>query len=82
MSIQKIRIQSKRLKSGKCQVKFYTNIKGNKSRYGYLLTNPDQTLRDVVLRIIKLSETGALQDHLFDVRNCKQLTTSLVFNNP
>lgn len=47
----KIKITSKKLHSGRCQVKFYANISDRKQLYGYVLVGADDTLRKVVERI-------------------------------
>lgn len=46
-----LKLHSKKLKSGKCQVKFYATIWEKKNMYGYVLVDADQTLRDVVFTI-------------------------------
>ncbi|MDH5609596.1 MAG: hypothetical protein OEY56_08950 [Cyclobacteriaceae bacterium] len=47
----KLRLSSKKLTSGKCQVKFYATVYGQRELYGYVLVDADQTLREVVERI-------------------------------
>ncbi|MEQ9424915.1 MAG: hypothetical protein RJQ09_10885 [Cyclobacteriaceae bacterium] len=49
----KLRLSTKRLESGKCQVKFYADIHQKKSLYGYLLAESDDTLKNVVNQIIE-----------------------------
>ena len=44
----KIQLSSKKLKSGKCQVKFKADLSIRKSLYGYLLVEASATLKDVV----------------------------------
>lgn len=44
----KIQLSSRKLKSGKCQVKFKAAVINRKSLYGYLLVEPKTTLKDVV----------------------------------
>ncbi|MFT6883355.1 MAG: hypothetical protein ACI83W_000385 [Marinoscillum sp.] len=46
-----LKLNSKKLKSGKCQVKFYATIKERKDMYGYVLVDANRTLRDVVVTI-------------------------------
>ena len=48
----KLRITSKKLKSGKCQVKFHASMKKNKSLYGYVLAESSETLKTVVEKIV------------------------------
>ncbi len=47
----KLKINSKRLKSGKCQVKFSAIVRERKDLYGYVLVDAEQTLKDVVVNI-------------------------------
>ena len=47
----KIQLSSKKLKSGKCQVKFKADLSTRKPCYGYLLVDPKTTLKDVVNHI-------------------------------
>ena len=47
----KLKLMSKRLKSGRCQIKFYVCSKTKKNMYGYLLADAGATLREVVGRI-------------------------------
>ncbi len=47
-----LKLISKQLQSGKCQVKFYAKIQGIKKFYGYTLVEPEATLKEVV-QIIK-----------------------------
>ena len=68
--IQRLKIESKRLKSGKCQVKYQVEVIGKKHRYGYLLADPKQTMEETVLQIIHTM--GSKNDHLYSVRKKKQ----------
>jgi len=47
----KIKITSKKLHSGRCQVKFYANVSEGKQLYGYVLVNAEDTLKKVIERI-------------------------------
>lgn len=47
----KLKLSSKKLNSGKCQVKFYATVRGHKDLYGYVLVEADQTLKEVVTGI-------------------------------
>ncbi len=49
--IYKLKLSTKKLNSGKCQVKFYASVKERKDLYGYVLVDSDKTLKDVVSRI-------------------------------
>ncbi|RED94417.1 hypothetical protein [Marinoscillum furvescens] len=46
-----LKLTSKKLRSGKCQVKFFASIKERKDMYGYVLVDADKTLKDVVVTI-------------------------------
>lgn len=47
----KLKITSKKLKSGKCQVKFSATVREQKDLYGYVLVDADRTLKEVVVGI-------------------------------
>ena len=47
----KLKLSSKRLRSGKYQVKFYLSKPENNGFYGYLLTSGGTSVKDVVARI-------------------------------
>lgn len=47
----KIRLTSKKLNSGRCQVKFYAQITDHKQLYGYVLVNSTETLNQVIEKI-------------------------------
>ncbi len=68
--IRQLKIESKRLKSGKCQIKYQVEVTGKRHRYGYLLADPKQTMEETVLQIIHT--TGSKDDHLYSVRKKKQ----------
>lgn len=46
--LPKLKLQSKKLRSGKVQVKFSASSLGKKNCYGYILTDAASTLKDVV----------------------------------
>ena len=46
-----LKLYSKKLASGKCQVKFYVNTRDRKRLYGYTLVEAQTTLKDVVKTI-------------------------------
>ena len=73
-----IKIESKKLKSGKCQVKSFAYGLASEDCYGYILVNAEQTLREVVWEIkTKLVEIGDLeryyQRHLFSIKQNVEL---------
>ena len=47
----KLRITSKRLKSGNYQVKFFATVQNEKTLYGYLLVEANETLKRVIQKI-------------------------------
>lgn len=47
----KLRLSTKKLNSGKCQVKFYATLHEKQDMYGYVLVDASKTLKDVVVRI-------------------------------
>lgn len=47
----KLKLTSKKLRSGKCQVKFYATVRERKELYGYVLVDSEKTLKDVVVNI-------------------------------
>lgn len=63
--IKRLKIDSKRLSSGKFQVKYEVEIKGKRDRYGYLLSDPKQTMEETINDIVQL--TGSHESHLFSL---------------
>ena len=68
-----LEIESKKLKSGKCQVKFYTKGLLAEDFYGYTLVEGEKPLKEVIREIkTKLSEVGSInnfyQQNLFSIR--------------
>ena len=47
-----LKITSKKLKSGKCQVKFHASIEKKKKLYGYVLAESGETLKNVIEKIM------------------------------
>ncbi|MBU2912413.1 MULTISPECIES: hypothetical protein [Reichenbachiella] len=47
----KLKLSSKKLKSGKCQVKFHASLEQKKNMYGYVLADSGETLTNVVQKI-------------------------------
>ena len=58
----KIRLESKKLASGRCQVKFFIR-EGQDEKYGYVLTEPKTLLKEVVSKIVLKMRNGHLQNH-------------------
>ncbi|MFT6865628.1 MAG: hypothetical protein ACJA08_000451 [Cyclobacteriaceae bacterium] len=47
-SFFKLKITSKKLRSGKCQVKFFATVRERRDMYGYVLVDAKRTLKEVV----------------------------------
>ena len=47
----RLKISSKKLSSGRFQVKFYATVKEDRELYGYLLVEPEESLKRVVSKI-------------------------------
>lgn len=57
-----LKLTTKKLRSGKCQVKFYATLREKKDLYGYVLVDADKTLKDVVVNI---------KEKLFEIKQTK-----------
>ena len=71
----KLRLTSKRLKSGKVQVKFSVSDTAKGEKYGYLLTEPRTSLKDVVNEIVLRYNNNKAQihhAHLFKIGKMEQ----------
>ena len=69
---QRIKIFSKRLPSGNCQVKFYVNTDNGRSYYGYMLVASGKKVSDVITllhtKMQKIDTPDAYyHGHLFDL---------------
>ena len=76
-----LKLSSKRLSSGKVQVKFRLSGNSQKEQCGYLLTEPKTSLKEVVEKIFGSFDKGfavGYQKHLFDVGKTKQETSMLL----
>ena len=81
-SLSKLKLSSKRLKSGKVQVKFQMHGSDSGEQYGYMLTEPKASLKDVVVRILSSYQYGlslGSQRHLYSVGRQRQSTEMLFF---
>lgn len=72
----KLRISSKKLKSGNYQVKFFASVKQRKNLYGYLLVSADETLKGVIQKIKSRLRLLDLKDdsRQFDLHNLRSET--------
>ncbi|SNS77548.1 hypothetical protein SAMN05421640_1188 [Ekhidna lutea] len=80
----KLRISSKKLSSGRYQVKFFATVKESKQLYGYVLVEADETLKSVISRIRKrLRELDLSVEfhhlHLFNVGQERQPANLMIF---
>ncbi|WP_425391366.1 hypothetical protein [Ekhidna sp.] len=80
----KLRISSKKLQSGRYQVKFFATIRGEKELYGYVLVEAEETLKSVITRIRrKLKELDKSIEyrhfHLFNVGREQQPSNLMIF---
>lgn len=68
----KLKISSKRLKSGKCQIKFEFVQANVSSFYGYILAEGKTPLREVVTTIYERTKSFSVgdyfHDHLFHIQ--------------
>lgn len=70
----KLRITSKRLKSGNYQVKFLASVRDKKSLYGYLLVDANETLKNVISKIkrrLHMIDVDS-NERSFDLYNMRQ----------
>ncbi len=82
MSDYKLSILSKRLQSGKCQIKFEVSQIDNKLMYGYLLSEAGATLKEVVNKIeqqVKVTMSGdrLSHSHLYNL-HCRQQENEII----
>ena len=81
----KLKITSKKLTSGRFQVKFFATIKRDKQLYGYLLVESSETLKSVISKIRKrlkiLDKTHEYQHfHLYQIgRESQDESNFLIF---
>ena len=81
-SLSRLKLSRKRLKAGKVQVKFRVSTNESAGNYGYMLTEPKDSLKDVVTKIIENYSCGlsiGSQRHLFSIGRKKQATGMLMF---
>ncbi len=69
-----LKLKARKLPSGKCQVKFSFTAKAEENWYGYVLTEPGETLKQVVNRItddlgkrVSTDPFYGLQAHLYSL---------------
>lgn len=79
----KLKLLSKRLKSGKCQIKFYVSSATRKNMYGYLLAESGSTLREVVTKIeqkVRVLDSAPqyYQSHLYNLASRAEKEDSII----
>ncbi|WP_109830709.1 hypothetical protein [Reichenbachiella versicolor] len=62
-----LKISSKKLKSGKCQVKFHAHMREKKKMYGYILADKGETLTNVVEKIVTRLDKVNSRDNLHHI---------------
>jgi hypothetical protein len=82
VSSSRLKLSSKRLKSGKVQVKFQLSSKLAGGQYGYLLADPQSSLKEVVMKILDSYDKGMIKGyhhHLFNVGRAEQNRDVILF---
>jgi hypothetical protein len=75
-----IKIERKKLKSGKCQIKFQTNGLLSEDFYGYALVEGEKTLREVI-REIKMKLTKMRNVDSYYQRNLYSFQRDRILEN-
>jgi rRNA-processing protein FCF1 len=85
MSDYKLSLLSKRLRSGKCQIKFIISNAVQQEMYGYMLTESGTTLKEVVKKIenqVKIRDRGEYyHSHLYNLAMKQQNEEILIFKS-
>lgn len=79
----RLKITSKKLKSGKCQVKFHADLEKKRKMYGYMLAESGDTLKNVVEKIMARLERVKNRDNfhhinLYSIGNVNQMDGSMI----
>lgn len=82
----KLKLLSKKLKSGKCQIKFSIFSNSHEFLYGYMLAESGTTLKEVVKKIeyqvTSLENRDFYHKHLYNLTGPKEKKEPiLIFNN-
>lgn len=82
----KLKIDSKKLNSGKYQVRFQTQIDKGREKYGYILANEGSTLKEVVEQIRNELQKMTRSDlyfhaHLYSLGKAKQPSNVFIFEH-
>jgi hypothetical protein len=86
MQEYKLSLLSKRLRSGKCQIKFVVSNETREEMYGYMLTESRTTLKEVVKKIeeqvkIIVKGDGYYHSHLYNLAEKQNEAELLIFKN-
>ncbi|MEQ8244821.1 hypothetical protein [Fulvivirga sp.] len=86
MKDYKLSLLSKRLSSGKCQIKFVVTNDTKEELYGYMLAESRTTLREVVSKIEKEVKNMTFGDnyyhsHLYNLAEKQSKEHLLIFKN-
>ncbi len=86
MNDYKLSILSKRLQSGKCQIKFEVSKIDDKVMHGYLLSEAGATLKEVVRRIeqqvkVSMSYDRLYHSHLYNLHERQQGIDVVIFKH-
>lgn len=82
----RIKLTTRLLQSGKCQVKFYASVAHNKQLYGYVLVDAEEKLKQVIAKIKRRLDLvrprdSARHSSLFSVGNRFQCDSNfLIFD--
>ena len=80
----KLKLSSKKLRSGKCQVKFHARVRDRRDLHGYVLVEANQTLKNVVSQIKErlwtIHQTNDFHHiHLYSIGKHDQKDISFIF---
>lgn len=86
MSNYKLSLASKRLNSGKCQIKFTVTQSKLQVMYGYMLSEAGTTLREVVRKIedqvkLSVSSDSMFHSHLYNLSEKQTQQDIVIFRN-
>lgn len=79
----KLRLVSKKLSSGRCQVKFFAKLPGKRELYGYVLAEAHDTLKGVVENIVMTlrnvrSHSDFRHKHLYTIQKVDRMYENII----
>ena len=83
----KLKLSSKKLKSGKCRVKFHASMEKSKRLYGYILADAGESVKDVVNKIVNRLNSVKSRDNIHHInlysigKRSQSDTNFIVFDN-